>query len=69
MKLKRLETTNKKPTDTYEAEGNTESAKQFEIVLGEDSDLIDNINGKVLQLRKFKEELERQRRELKLSHV
>ena len=52
MKLKRLETTNKKPTDTYEAEGNTESAKQFEIVLGEDSDLIDNINGKVLRLRR-----------------
>ena len=46
-KLKRLETANEKLADAYEAGGNTESAKQFESVLEEDGELINNIIGKV----------------------
>ena len=69
MKLKRLETANEKLADAYEAGGHAESAKQFESVLEEDGELIDNIIGKVSQLRALKEELERRRRELESSHV
>ena len=68
-KLKRLETANEKLVDAYEAGGNTESAKQFESVLEEDGELIDNIIGKVSQLKTLKEELERRRRDLESSHV
>ena len=68
-KLKRLETANEKLGDAYEAGGNTESAKQFESVLEEDGELIDNIIGKVSQLKPLKEELKRQIRDLESSHV
>ena len=68
-KLKRLETANEKLADAYEAGGNTESAKRFESVLEEDGELIDNIIGKVSQLKMLKEELERRRRDLESSHV
>ena len=63
-KLTRLEVANDKLADAYEAAGNTESARQFETVLEEDGEFIDNIIGRVSQLRTLKEELERKRREL-----
>ena len=68
-KLTRLEVANDKLADAYEAAGNTESARQFETVLEEDGEFIDNIIGRVSQLRTLKEELERKRRELASSHT
>ena len=68
-KLMRLEVTNNKLMDAYKAVGNTESARQFETVLEEDSEFINNIIGRVSQLKTLKEELERRRRELASSHT
>ena len=55
---------NDKLADAYETGGDIESARQLEAMLDEDSEFIDNIIGKVSQLRSMKEELERKRREL-----
>ena len=60
---------NDKLADAYEAGGDNESARQLEAMLDEDSEFIDNIIGKVSQLRSMKEELERKRRELESSHA
>lgn len=68
-KLTRLEAANDKLADAYEAGGDNESAKQFETMLDENSEFIDDIIGKVSQLRSMKEELERKRRELESRHT
>ena len=68
-KNSRLEDANNKLADVYEVKGETESTRQFHTALDEDSEFIDNIIGKVLQLRSLKEELERKRRELETSHT
>lgn len=68
-KLTRLEAANDKLSDAYEVGGDSEGAKQFHTTLDEDSELINNIIGKLSQLRALKEELERKRRELESSHT
>ena len=69
IQKKSLKAANDKLADTYEAEGDNESARQFHAALDKDSNFVVNIIGKISQLRLLKEELERRRTEPESRHM
>ena len=57
---------NDKLMDAYKEEGNSEASAEFQFI---DSGFMDNVIEKVPQLRVLKEEVERKRKELDVSHT
>ena len=68
VKLSRLEVANDKLIDAYEQNNDTEGAEQFQQLLDEDAELIDNILTKTSDLKVLKIELERTRKELEIRN-
>ena len=62
-KLARLEVANDRLMDAYDSGNDSEAATEFHTTLEEDSELMDNIIGKISQLKTLKEEVERKRKE------
>ena len=61
-KFSRLETANDKLMDAIDVESDFEAASEFQTVLDQDSELMDNVINKVSQLKTLKEEIERKRK-------
>ena len=62
-KLTRLEAVNDKLAEVFEQGQDVQAAEQFQTVLDEESELIDDTITKISQLKLLKEELEKRRKE------
>ena len=68
-KLSRLELANEKLNEAYEQNSDLEGAEQFQLILDEESEVIDGVIDKVSQLKVLKEELEQRRRGSEVRQV
>jgi len=53
--------------DAYDEETNSEASAEFQSILEQDSEFMENVTGKVSQLKVLKEEVERKSRELETT--
>ena len=67
VKLGWLEAANKKLNNAFEQSKDTEGANQFQVVLDEEAEFINNVLTKISELKVIKVEVEQKRNELETA--